>query len=646
MSKVDPRLAMLLRLPPSSLQAAHAEWQAGLHTGLPPVFSDPLYAHLRFGAATGLAHGAAVSPRVSVLVKFAGSEALVRQRLTQRGFVVRSVAGSILTALAPLSAVENVVSHDLAVRFVELGRFARPHMDRTVPEIGAAARRLGTPSFTGEGIVIGLIDTDGLDFYHADLRHDDGTTRLVHLWDQRVDDGTGHRTPATWGYGSEFHAADLDQDLAGPAPYAVVRHRPVVPPHSANHATHTMGIAAGNGRASKAQPADLWGKYTGVAPRASLIYVNTFASGTKGLADLAEVCDAVDYIFARAGDAPCVVNISLGDDLGPHDGTSLVEQFIDAKLEGKAGRAVVIAAGNSGLTDQHTEVVIPAGGAATLELRVDAPVSTAEAWQLWYRGDDSLDVFVTAPSGVSSQPIKPNHAPVPVTVDSAQVTVASMTHDARNQDNVIEMLMRPSGAGPIAVGVWTITLSRTPGHGVPAGETRVHGWIDGNTGRVQGLGDTATIRWSAGVRRCSLTTPATAEQAITVGNYLLGVAEPYNLAPTSSVGPTRGAHQKPELAAPGGLGVRAPAARLRTPGAPATADPTVDYRMAIGTSQSAAHVSGLVALLFEQNEKSGGHPLSASETKAKLEAGADAASLMAVPDPLQGFGWGRVRAAN
>lgn len=632
MSKIDPRLAMLMALSDASLEEADHEWHPdGAAT---PKFSNPLYAYLRFRPIAD-ASVRRLDPFVSVLVNFTGGSRALRPLLDSWRCRVRSFAGEIFTALAPLRRIEHM-QKERAVKFIELGRFARQHMNRTVPEIGAAAQRTADRSITGAGTIIGLIDMDGLDFYHDDFRNEDGTTRLVHLWDQVA--------------GREYDAAAINKDLVEGVPYGTVPHRPVVDPDRPNHATHTMGIAAGNGRASKEQPTAPWGKYTGVAPKASLIYVNTGVSGTKGLADLAAVAGAVDYIFTRAGDTPCVVNISLGDDLGPHDGTSLVERFIDTKLNERSGRAVVIAAGNSRLSGQHTEVVIPDIGDVTMVLSVDRPVSDAEAWQIWYQKDDSLDVVVTAPSGVKSTVVapvpKPEPAreppPVPKPVrlefgaDGVEISVASFLEDGRNGQNVIEMIMRPFGGDSIPMGDWKITLSRTPHHAVPVVPASVHAWIDGNVGMLSGTG-IAKIRWLRPVTRCSLTTPGTCKQAITVGSYLLDAAndEPQRV---SGLGPSRANQQKPELAAPGGIGVMAPSARLRTAGAPATAL----YKVATGTSQAAAHVSGLVALLFEARASD---PPSAAKVKEILTECADKRALTEVPDPKQEFGWGWARAA-
>ena len=59
--------------------------------------------------------------------------------------------------------------------------------------------------------------------------------------------------------------------------------------------------------------------------------------------------DAAAYIFDQAGEPgrPTVVNASLGYHLGAHDGSSLVEQGLDALLQ-TPGRVLCAAAGNEG----------------------------------------------------------------------------------------------------------------------------------------------------------------------------------------------------------------------------------------------------------------------------------------------------------
>jgi len=71
---------------------------------------------------------------------------------------------------------------------------------------------------------------------------------------------------------------------------------------------------------------------------------------------LADVVSSVQYLFdeADALELPCVINMSLGDYYGSHDGNDPAALYIDSLLEAKSGRAVVAAVGNSnGLAPYH-----------------------------------------------------------------------------------------------------------------------------------------------------------------------------------------------------------------------------------------------------------------------------------------------------
>jgi subtilisin family serine protease len=63
----------------------------------------------------------------------------------------------------------------------------------------------------------------------------------------------------------------------------------------------------------------------------------------------ATIADAVDFIFSKAAEfgKPAVINASLGDYYGSHDGKDAAALFIDDLLETQPGRAMVAAAGNS-----------------------------------------------------------------------------------------------------------------------------------------------------------------------------------------------------------------------------------------------------------------------------------------------------------
>src|SRR5207245_2882962 len=113
------------------------------------------------------------------------------------------------------------------------------------------------------------------------------------------------------------------------------------------HGTHVLGIAGGDGsQTGGSVPAFT---YVGMAPKADLVMVKTNFYDSS-------ILDGVKYCFdlATARGENAVVNLSLGTQFGPHDGTSDFESGL-AMLTG-LGRIITKSAGNDRGSARHAEV--------------------------------------------------------------------------------------------------------------------------------------------------------------------------------------------------------------------------------------------------------------------------------------------------
>lgn len=260
---------------------------------------------------------------VNAYVMFDNGNALAR--LEALGVRIRADHGTFATASIPASVlrdaseVEGVTHIALGNEVTLLSDYGREicgvdevhsNLDNTLPR-----------PYKGEGIVIGMIDT-GVEFAHNAFRYTDGTgLRIKRVWNQKSSRG---QAPEGFGYGSEYTTAESILALTYDTPFEY-------------HGTHTMGIAAG---------ADMKSKYYGVAPEAELVYVAFNDDDTC-------LPDAIKYIFDYADNVgkPCVINMSLGQHMGPHNGTSLLDRYIDSVTG--SGRIIVGAVGNEGNRRLH-----------------------------------------------------------------------------------------------------------------------------------------------------------------------------------------------------------------------------------------------------------------------------------------------------
>ncbi|MBD3637888.1 MAG: S8 family serine peptidase [Crocinitomicaceae bacterium] len=179
-------------------------------------------------------------------------------------------------------------------------------------------------SFTGKDIVIGYIDT-GIDYNHLDFKNPDGSTRILYYWDQTLGFDS-LQTPGKYGYGQVWDSTDIN-NLS------------ITSMDNNAHGTTVTGAGSGNGLAT--------GTNKGVAPDCDIIIVESNFNAPNWTLTVA---DGIDYVFSMADSLgkPAIVNTSVGDYLGSHDGTDPAGQIIDSLLNDKTGRIVVAAAGNSG----------------------------------------------------------------------------------------------------------------------------------------------------------------------------------------------------------------------------------------------------------------------------------------------------------
>ncbi len=187
-----------------------------------------------------------------------------------------------------------------------------------------------TQGYTGNNIIMGMIDS-GIDFNHPDFKDASGNTRILKIWDQRDATGPG---PTPWNYGTVWDSSQIN---AGACTHNDLAYY--------GHGTGVTGLAAGDGSSVAAVD------YSGVAPQADIIMV---ALDFNGANSPVAVADAAAYIYqvALSLGRPCVINASVGDYLGSHDGQDLQALMIDTLLMTNS-RSFVCAIGNAGNLKMH-----------------------------------------------------------------------------------------------------------------------------------------------------------------------------------------------------------------------------------------------------------------------------------------------------
>ena len=252
---------------------------------------------------------------VEMIVSFDSPDAIEKIERIGGDIVSSLVDGSVIVRVDASRAGE--VANVEGVSGASLSRIKRMLNDQALAAsmLPDVKQGVNLPSaFNGEGVVLGVYDI-GMDPNHINFRDSDGNSKVKRVWHYKV---SGSAVPVEYDTPAKIATFATDN-------------------RSESHGTHVMGILAGDFYDSGNSSAP---DYRGVAPDAELLV----ACGDGSEVQILDALKRMGEYALEAG-KPCVVNLSFGDNYGPHDGS---DEFTSAlnRIADKYDILLSLASGN------------------------------------------------------------------------------------------------------------------------------------------------------------------------------------------------------------------------------------------------------------------------------------------------------------
>ena len=396
-------------------------------------------------------------------------------------------------------------------------------------------------NLTGEGILVGFLDT-GIDYTHNAFKDADGNTRIEYIYDleNRV----------------VYDRNKINEALKSEDPFSVVPEIDL-----SGHGTHVAGIACAGGNIN-------FDNY-GVAYKSSIAMVKITGENSLRAALSTQLMRGLKFLMDKSNEInkPLVVNISLSTNDGSHNGSSLLEKYIQTFTQLQKA-VIVVAAGNEGNSAHHV------GGEMKKEEDLDLNIGEGEKGIIldFYKPvlvDVSVEVI--SPTGVSTGPMELSESYKERFVGREKIVVYSTGPKPFDIQGQTTISILPLG-DTITSGGWRIIVRKLNNY---------EGYFDIWLPIAEGLNE--RTRFLQPDVYNTLGIPATVEGVISVGSYnFLN----NNLSAFSGRGVVRPEWLiKPDLVAPGENILS-----------------TVEeqgFDTKSGTSMAAPQVAGICALLFE-----------------------------------------------
>lgn len=549
----------------------------------------------------------------------------------EKGILISSSIQNIRSMRVPIRLVQSLAYHP-CIDHIEAGNQIAPFLDQTLKSARADSVHSGlgglTMPFTGKGVIVAVIDW-GFDythpvFYDTTLQH----LRISRAWDQNKMAGT---PPAGYDFGAEY--IGKDQLLAAKEDTVYV-----FGPMS--HGTHVAGIAAGAGGGSK---------YTGVAPESELVLISLKR-------DDASFIDAITYLcnYADIMKKPLVVNMSFGNHLGSHDGTSLRNMAMDI-LSGR-GKVFVGSAGNNGSDNLHLDHIFttPDTVSTVVGFNPSLPDYYGQIIDIWGNPNTAFSVNLKVvdgsnqavyESGYYSTSESPSVRDTGHMPDNHYLVMELESNRQHFLNNKPTVRLRLKKTNNLRV-VLSIASQNNEIHMWNCSElnTRVTNWgtpLSSNFPGAKAGNSNYSVGEPNGVGKSTITVGAYYSELILSG----GVVSRGLLSSFSSKGPTTDKRTKPDICGPGQEVISAFNSFNPHPGtlkdSVAFNGKNYGFINYSGTSMSSPAVAGIVALMLQANPY-----LSAAQVKniLKTTARTDSKTGTIGPEGTNTWGMGKANA--
>jgi subtilisin family serine protease len=456
----------------------------------------------------------------------------------------------------------------------------------------------------GRGVIVAVIDT-GIDYRHQAFLYNDGTTRILSIWDQTIQEGT---PPEGFTYGTEYTREYINVALKSENPLSIV---PSVDTNG--HGTAIASVIAGKPSLEQA--------FSGVVPESDVLVVKLkqakynlkkifFAPQDAECYQESDLIIGISYVtsVAQRLNRPVVICVAMGTNQSSHDGRGATS-FITNYLAQQPHTAITMSTGNEANKRRHyfnSTTAEPYQNSFELRIGENDKLFSIELWPF---APARLSIEITAPNRETTGQVYPALGECrrfAFVFNPSVIWVNNYIFEEETGDQLI--LMRFQDPLP---GIWNIRVQN-----LDNGPFSFHAWLPSGDLISE---DTFFMNSNPDT---TITSPANATNPLTVTAY-----NQFNdtILPESGRGYTRTGFVKPDIAAPGYQLTCAVPGNL--------------YGSITGSGSAAAQAAGVVAMVFEWAIPRGNYTnITGNDVNRLLIRGARRSSGITYPNNIWGYG--------